>query len=354
MYFILLILATALAMEGIGSWISIIGLGSLFAGNVTILVMVGILDIAKIVTVSFLYQYWKEIKQLMRIYMTVASCVLVLITSAGAFGYLSGAFQQAIKPTLEVALKVDSLKREKASLETEAVRLSAQREKMDQQIAQLPTDQVRGRQRLVATFKPELDRIATRTQTITRRGDDLTTEILKVESESIERDVHAGPITYLAKAFDVTADVASKWIILTIIAVFDPLAIMLVIAANFLILKRREEIPAPKVLKESIATSIKTPEEVEIKINKIDLVAPPPLILEKSAVETTSEQLKTETRELTAEVNHQEMLTSHEEPVVEEELPLLKSSLEDVIVTVPEALIREGVKTTSIKRLFYR
>ncbi len=350
-------------MEAIGSLISIVGMGTLFAGNVTILLMMGILDVAKIVTVSFLYQYWRDIKQLMKVYMTVASCVLVVITSAGAFGYLSGAFQQAIQPNLEVTLKVDSFKKERDGLEAEATKLTAQREKIDQQIAQLPIDQVRGRQRLIASFKPEVERIAARSQVISKRTDELAAEIRKVQQENIEQDVHVGPIVYLSKAFGVTMEEASKWIILTIIAVFDPLAIMLVIAANFLISRRREELTKEKSA-EIYVTPVKAPPMIDLDISKIikprtELKVPEPVKFHGTdEVETAADELKEQAKQVAKEVLADEpeartvetLAAAIQEEV--EELPPLRSSLEDLEASA-EPLIREGYKTTSVKRLLY-
>lgn len=227
-------------MEIISSYVSVIGLSSLFAGDVVILMMAVILDVAKITSVSFLYQYWHEIKRLMRYYMLSAVIVLMTITSTGAFGYLSGAFQRAMQPNQEVMLKVESFNRERTQLSSELEQLSKQRSSMDQQLAQLPPENVKGRRQLIWSFKPETQRISERTGVVTKRLDQLNEDILKVESENIDKQVHTGPITYVSKAFNISVEEASKWIILTIIFVFDPLAVILIIAGNFLV-KRRDE-----------------------------------------------------------------------------------------------------------------
>ena len=239
MTFIFLIFTTAFLMEAIGSYISIFGLSALFAGDIIILGMALILDIAKVVSVSFLYQYWKDIKSIMRYYMLAAVIVLMTITSAGAFGYLSGAFQKAMQPNMEVMLKVESFKHEQERLAAEKVQLVDQRTKIDEQIANLPSSSIKGRRQLIASFKPEIDRIADRIEIVTKRSDELTSEILKTESDNIEKTVHTGPITYISKAFNISVEDASKWIILTIISVFDPLAVILIIAGNFLVSIRK-------------------------------------------------------------------------------------------------------------------
>ena len=113
-------------MEAIGTYISVFGLGALFAGDIVILTMAVILDVAKIVTVSFLYQYWDDIKSIMKYYLLAAVIILMTVTSVGAFGYLSGSFQKAISPSTSSNLQIDSLKQERDSLVAEKDQLNGQ------------------------------------------------------------------------------------------------------------------------------------------------------------------------------------------------------------------------------------
>jgi hypothetical protein len=94
-----LILA-ALSMEIIGSYISIVGLSSVFDKDPIILAMVVSLDVAKIVTVSFVYRNWRDLNIAMRSYMAAAVVVLMMLTSTGLFGYLSSAFMGTITPVV--------------------------------------------------------------------------------------------------------------------------------------------------------------------------------------------------------------------------------------------------------------
>jgi len=245
LYFVILIFTTAFLMEAIGTFISIVGLGALFAGDPVILLMAGVLDLAKIVSVSFVYQYWEKLKNIMKYYMLAAVIVLMTITSSGAFGYLSGAFQKAMQPGQETSLKVNSFKQEREQLINERKELMSQRVDIDKQIAQLPPEYVKGRQKLINSFKPESNRISNRLIIITKKLDELNNQVLKVESENIDKEVHVGPILYVAKAFDISVEQASKWIILIIIFVFDPLAIILIVAGNFLVKLRSENKEEP-------------------------------------------------------------------------------------------------------------
>lgn len=334
MLFVFLILLVALLMEGIGSYISVVGLASLFASDWVILAMAIILDVAKVTSVSFLYQYWNDISKLLRGYMTASVLVLMLITSAGAFGYLSGAFQKAMQPNREVAMRIESYKTEQSALLSEKQQLLDEQAKMNQQLAKLPDDYVAGRQRLIRAFKPEQDRIRARLSVVTQRSDELRDQIRKVESENIEQQVHAGPITYVSTAFNITVEDASKWIILVIISVFDPLAIALVLAANFLVKRRRESTSIEKIVKETVQEEI---------------VPPPPEILPESVVQVPVVQVPdvlpiVETPNLVSEFPELSLPT----PPAEQSIVMPKSELANLQVNYPQALFK--AETTPSKR----
>lgn len=396
MMFIIVILLTALLMEGIGSYISVVGLSSLFAGDMIILAMAVILDVAKITSVSFLYQYWSEIKTAMKSYLTAAVLVLMLITSAGAFGYLSGAFQKAIQPNYEVALRVESYKKEQTGLLEEKKQLTEEQAKFNQQLAGLPAEFVAGRQRLIKSFKPEQDRIRARLDLVTKRTDELRALVLKTESENLEKDVHAGPITYVSKAFGVSMEDASKWIILTIIFVFDPLAIMLVIAANFLIKRRKDQKdsqPTPPDEPKKVDDGPSVPDEPKydprqpLEVNLEGLKDIVPAIPGIHVPELESAQVFVPVNELTEpfEAMTTTALTTaaggmppvfvpdmppvltdvDQVPVIEVEPPVVpdepivgfidypESSLAKLSINYPQALFREDIKMPSSKRKLY-
>ena len=220
MFFSLLTFASAFLIEGLGTWISIIGLSSLFSSNPVIIALAAALDVGKVVTVSFLYKQWTTAPVMLRIYMILATTVLMLITSAGAFGYLSAAFQGAIKDTKQQQILVAAAQEEKANLE-------ARKKEIDVQIGNLPANNVRGRQKLISAFKAESDRV-------NRRLEQLNAQLPKMQVEQITINTHAGPIVFVSQAFHVSMEQAVKYVILTIISVFDPLAIALLIAGNFL------------------------------------------------------------------------------------------------------------------------
>ncbi len=226
MIFIVLTFIAALAIEGLGTLVSVIGLSALFGSNPIIIALVVALDLGKIMSVSLLYTHWRDLPKLMKGYALIASFALMTITSAGAAGYLSAEFQKAIVGTQEGSLKVDVLKQQQAKYEE-------RKKQIDAQIAALPEKTtVNQRLRLMRGFQQEQKDLQDKIAQIDK-------DLPALQVTQIGAEAHAGPILYIAKAFDVPVEVAVKWVILLIIFVFDPLAIFLIIAGNFLLAKRR-------------------------------------------------------------------------------------------------------------------
>ena len=222
-----LVLFSAFLIEAIGTYVSIVGLSSLFAANLIIITLAGALDLGKIVSVSFLFKHFKTMNVIMRTYLIAATFVLMMITSAGAFGYLSGEFQRAISDTNQTQVI-------KQALEEEQTRLQARKMEIDSQIAKLPDNSVRGRTALMKQFAPEVSKI-------NERLIEIDSELPKLKIEAIKKGVEVGPIIYIAEAFNTTPEQAVKWVIMVIIFVFDPLAVTLLLAGNFLFAKEKEE-----------------------------------------------------------------------------------------------------------------
>ena len=339
--FVFLIFAVALSIELIGTIVSVIGLGEFFSYDKIILAMIMILDIAKISSLSLLYQYWDRLKIAMNSYLLIAVVVLMVITSTGTFAYLSSAFQRAMLPSQAVELQVNLLNKEKQELTLEREQLSNQKSNIDRQIAQLPIENVKGRRQLINSFKPEVENISSRTLTISKRLDELQVEISKVESSNIEQKVHVGPIHYVANMFKVSAEEASKWIILMIVFVFDPLAMVLVIGGNFLINLRsnsKENTPTVKSNNESIIDDNEIPEEISMEPLR-DAV--------RKYVPVDPDLIKNFLTEKSTDIKED---FNKEEPVEEE---ILKSSLTDLKVNFPEALFDRLEKSVSARRPIY-
>jgi hypothetical protein len=269
LFFAILVFIAAFLIESIGTYTSVVGLSALFAANPVIITLAVSLDFAKVITVSFLYKEWKAVNKTMRAYMLLASAILMIITSAGAAGFLSAEFQKAIIPTKAGDIQVQAITAEKAKLEL-------RKKEIDAQIANLPANVVRGRQKLMDGFKTELGHLNARTI-------ELDAELPKIKIAQVDKVAHAGPILYIAEAFDSTPEKAVKWVILLIIFVFDPLAIVLILAGNYLLEKRARE-KGEVIVHPAAALDIsQSPPEIRITPS-----APAPVVEELPEIESAA------------------------------------------------------------------
>ena len=228
---------SALLVAGSAAFFSVFGLSKLFAGaTLSVVIMAGSLEFAKLISASFLYRYWKSINVLMRSYLTVAIVTLVLITSAGIFGFLSNAYQGATinfeKQSTALLYKEDRLEQ----LEDDKTYL---KEELEQSIASLPDNYPTAKRKLREEYNPKV--LA------------LNDEILGIKQEIgdlkvglIETGVDVGPALYLARIFGTDIDSVVKFFIFMLIFVFDPLAVVLVIAFNMIMGYREYEIYKPE------------------------------------------------------------------------------------------------------------
>jgi hypothetical protein len=190
----------------------------------------------------------------------------------GAFGFLSGEFQKAMAGAGQQTIKIQALTEEQA-------RLQKRKEQIDKQIADLPSTYSRGRVTVINGFKEETKRINDRLAKIDE-------ELPALKIENIDKSVKIGPILYVAEAFGTTPEIAVKWVILTIIFVFDPLAIALLLAGNFLLMQREEKkaLPPP--------TGGLAPEDwkpLDIEITRTPIVPMTRTIVPNNAVAITPE-----------------------------------------------------------------
>ena len=129
--FPLLIAFSALAVSGSAAFYSVFGLSKLFAGaSLQVIIMAGSLEFAKLVCASLLYQYWGTINKALRAYLSIAVFVLILITSGGIYGFLSGAYQ-------ETATKSEFLDKSLAVLEMKQTRFEEQKTDLSLEKTQL-------------------------------------------------------------------------------------------------------------------------------------------------------------------------------------------------------------------------
>ena len=246
--FPLIIALSALSVSASAAVYSVTGLSMLFAGASTaVIIMAASLEVAKLVIASLLYQYWNKLNKVLRTYLTIAAAVLILITSAGIYGYLSSAYQKTADQTSIVDSKVASLETKKKLYENTRAGILQEKQSLSElkgTLSKGSTTQFTDRKgNLVvrsnnASIK-QIENASKSDEKLSSKLDVVNDSIFSIESKILEVKTTAigeselGPLKYLSKLTGVAMDRIINWYILVIIFVFDPLAIALVIAANF-------------------------------------------------------------------------------------------------------------------------
>jgi hypothetical protein len=253
---------TAIGLSGVAAYYSVIGLAQIFPGSYwPIIIMGSVLEMAKLVTVSWLYNNWNVTTRWMRYYFLIAVILLMAITSMGIFGYLSKAHIEhstGITPLVEKEMIYEEkIKTLKENIETNRKNVLQLDAAVDQVMARSAdergaerSNQIRkAQQKERLRAADEIARAQTEIQKITEEKSPISLEIKKAESD-------LGPIKYVADVVYGTQDrdlidKAVRLVIFVIIVVFDPLAVLLLIAANqtYRRLKDKSEIEIKKVVR---------------------------------------------------------------------------------------------------------
>lgn len=248
----ILLFLTAVVLSGIAAYYSVIGLIAIFsAAAIPVAIMGGSLELAKLVVASWLYRYWQVIPLLMKTYFTSALVVLMLITSMGIFGFLSKAHSDQSLVSGDVLSKIavydEKIRTAKDNIDANRKALKQMDEAVDQVMGRSTTEagvdkavairrqQARERDRLIKD-------IAAEQKTITKLNEEaapIRAEVRKVEAE-------VGPLKYIAALIygdnpdENTLERAVRWLIILLICVFDPLAVLMLIAANLTQMRQAE------------------------------------------------------------------------------------------------------------------
>ena len=242
MGFIILLALSTLSIAGSAAYFSVVGLARVFSGAFWSIICMGTaLEAGKLVTASYLYRYWRSMSKAMRAYLLTAVLILMGITSMGIFGYLSSAFQNNILPYQQQSQQIQLLEADKAEAEKLKTERLNREEEINKQIANLPSDYVTGRKKLMESNKEELDQIRTDVTTYTTQIRDYSAKISVLKSKVLEETTHVGPIIFIAEVFGADVTQATKWLFALIVLVFDPLAVILTVGLNVAILKHKNE-----------------------------------------------------------------------------------------------------------------
>ena len=234
---------TALAIAGVAAWYSIVGLMAIFAGAVIpIAIMGAVLEVGKLVTAAWLHQNWEKTRWWMKTYLTSAVFLLMFITSLGIFGFLSKAhLEHSISTGGTNELRIANLERQIGNQQ----RIITDSEKVLGQLDQtvqvlLDADRIRGRSGALATRKDQAEERSTLNESIDTAYDRIEqyqTELTPLQQESLAIEVEVGPLKYIAELIygdeaEDYFDEAVRWVIILLIITFDPLAVVLLLAAT--------------------------------------------------------------------------------------------------------------------------
>jgi Skp family chaperone for outer membrane proteins len=284
--FPLLIAFSALSVSASAAFYSVSGLSKLFAGaSLEVIIMASSLEIAKLVIASLLYQYWDSINKALRTYLTIAAGVLILITSMGIYGFLSAAYQETANKAGNIDAQVSLIEVKRDNIKEQLAVYNAEKESINAAVSNLRS----GLAGNIQTYKDkdgnilstsssanrkslekQLDQAISRQSDLNSKVDELNTKLFEYETEIVEVKTNSelagelGPLKYLSGLTGVSMDKIINVLLLIIIFVFDPLAIALVIAANFAFaqLRSKEGYDMYKDKEDNEGTDIYTKEDL--------------------------------------------------------------------------------------------
>jgi hypothetical protein len=251
---IYLLFSCGLMLSAVAAYYSIMGLIAIFSTAVIPIAIMGTaLEVSKLVSASWLYRNWNTIPKLLKTYFTTAVVVLMILTSMGIFGYLSKAHLDQAVPTGDVVSKVaildEQIKTEKDNINAARKQLTQLDSQVDQTLARTTDD--RGADRSVQIRRSQAKERATlisEIQTSQAKIAKLNQERAPIASELRKVEAEVGPIKYIAALIygddnldDTILEKSVRVVILMIVFVFDPLAVLLLIAANREMGNKRKE-----------------------------------------------------------------------------------------------------------------
>jgi len=242
MFFGLVTLIVALSISAVAAYYSIVGLMAIFsAAAFSIAVMGVVLEIGKLVTASWLYQNWKTVPKVLKYYLTSAVVILMFITSMGIFGYLSKSHIDAGTNTSQVTVKLDRVNSRIASEQKVIDRAERQLENLDKALERYvelgAVSKGLDRRESQEEERLKLTNMVNKSQ---EKIDEYLDQKSEYELEIKNFEVEVGPLKYISALLygdDALTflENAVRWVILILVFVFDPLAVLLVVAANITI-----------------------------------------------------------------------------------------------------------------------
>jgi hypothetical protein len=295
---------SAFVLASCAAFFSVKGIALLFAASFwSVAIMAGSLELAKLISASYLYRYWKETNRILKNYMLGAVILLMGITSLGIFGFLSDAFQRNFSQYSLNLNKINSLKNQQTFITSQidfnknklkdlidlqktyqvsldnAVKQdvtttkttggglfsSAKTEKItDIKLVESKNKIVEGSQNNINNLFSQISTVTSDLQNLEKQSSNTSQEIIKLESDNTKGEI--GTFKFVAEAFGMNIETAVRIFIILIVIVFDPLAVCLVIAYNS-ISKKQEKIEKKEIIQEEKIEKI-----IEKPIEKLKII----------------------------------------------------------------------------------
>ena len=244
----------ALALSASAAWYSIIGLTAIFAAaKIPIIIMGATLEVSKLVVASWLYRNWKEIPFLMKTYLTGALLVLMFLTSMGIFGFLSKSHADQSMNSGDVLAKIEMLEQkiqiEQSKIDSAKTTLAQLDTQVNEMIGRSTSTSAINRS---ITIRKQQDKersvLIQSIEESQSRINELREELIPYKTQNRQLEAEVGPIKYIAALIygenpdENLLEKAIRWVILLIVGVFDPLAVVMLIAANWSMRHRSESV----------------------------------------------------------------------------------------------------------------
>lgn len=267
-----ILITSALILSSCAAYYSIYGIANLFSGAViSVGIMMGTLEVCKLVATTFLFRYWKTCKTFLKTYMSIAVVILMLLTSSGIYGYLSAAYQKSEIQTKIFTQKIELIEGQKSTYNNQIEQYKKRiefstklRETQENRLTELlKNDSITKNVVQLQEVQSQASELITRTEV------DITEQNKKIQValdniKGLDKDVFDIKLEtfkqkdiltfqFVAETFGTTISKVVKWLIIMLIFVFDPLAICMLLAYNTIIYNDViETIEEPKKIVEPV------------------------------------------------------------------------------------------------------
>ena len=250
-----LVLIAALALASSAAYYSVYGISKLFSAQaVAVAIMAGTLEASKLIAATYLHRFWKQINFLFKLYLTSAVIILMLITSIGIYGFLTASYQTTANELFVMDKQISVIEMKKSRYNEQLNGYTSEKTQLASSITELTKglsnnkvqwrDKETGQiitstssktrkvlQSQLNDFKTQRDKVSLKIENLTDSVTKLDLQVLDLQSNS-EVANEIGPLKYVSELLDRPMNQVVNWFILIFIFVFDPLAVVLLIAAN--------------------------------------------------------------------------------------------------------------------------